>query len=117
MIEEKFRNGPYISRLGTSMTFEWYSKCGGENAGINVKIYLINSRGSIVTDDFPFASLPLKTELVYDDGSPTPLMPFHPLKERRSSQNSSNPLYRILRSDPILSPQKTSQDFVFRSKY
>ena len=117
MIEEKFRNGPYISRLGTSMTFEWYSKCGGENAGINVKIYLVNSRGSIVTDDFPFASLPLKTELVYDDGSPTPLMPFHPLKERRSSQNSSNPLYRILRSDPILSSQKTSQDFVFRSKY
>jgi len=62
------------------MIFEWYCKCGGENAGIDVTSYLVDSLGNIVDDNFPFVSLPLKTELVYDDGSPTLIIPFFPIE-------------------------------------
>ena len=99
-------------RQGRSTTFDWFNKCGGEKAGIDVVIHLKNSRGSIV-ENFP-THLPLKTELVYDDGSPTPMMPFSPLKERRSMKASLNPLYRPIRPQPVLGPHHGSHFFSFR---
>eukprot|EP00957_Ditylum_brightwellii_P116490 8885459-Ditylum_brightwellii.AAC.1 len=111
-MEENFSKNPHTMRKGDTTVFEWFNKCGGENAGLDVIIHLKNSMGNIVNN---FSEMfPLHTELVYNDGSSTPLMPLCPLKERKTSSQSRLPLYRPMRPEPILHPGQASHDFTFR---
>lgn len=92
-------------------TFEWYCKHGGENSGIDVVIHLRNSSGNI-EDNFP-SFIEVKTELVYDDGSPTPITPLAPMKVRRSARSTLT-LFRSMRPDITFGYGKGSQEFTFR---
>ena len=111
-IEENFSHCLQVLRRGTTEIFDWFNKTGGENAGIDVIVHLRNSRGAI-EENYP-NKLAIKAELVYDDGTPAPTMPFAPLRERRSSGHSKNPLFRPLRPEPILGKGRGSQSFSFR---
>eukprot|EP00592_Proboscia_alata_P011196 CAMPEP_0194365776 /NCGR_PEP_ID=MMETSP0174-20130528/13793_1 /TAXON_ID=216777 /ORGANISM="Proboscia alata, Strain PI-D3" /LENGTH=491 /DNA_ID=CAMNT_0039140617 /DNA_START=570 /DNA_END=2045 /DNA_ORIENTATION=- len=110
-IEEHFDLNPHVVRLDKK-TVAWYSKCGGDNSGLDVLIHIKDRDGEIV--DSLHNEVPVKTELAYADGSATPFMPLAPLKERRSTKISKNPLYRALREDPIIVPGEGSQPFSFR---
>lgn len=91
--------------------FAWYSKLGGEKSGLSVIFHLKDEKGRIVN---PSVAMPLRTELIYSDGTPTPLLPLAPLKEKRSSKKSKTTLYRPLVPDPSLEPSKDSKSFSFR---
>ena len=114
VIEERFIDNPYVCRLPDHgpMTFAWYSKCGGENAGLDVTIHIKNAKGKI-HNCFKYP-VELKTELIYSDGSNAPLMPNSPLKERRNTKCSKIPLFHPLRPSPIFPTEVGSQTFSFR---
>lgn len=109
-IEQRFAQNQYVSRVH-EFEFAWYSKCGGENAGLDVVVSMKDDKGQIIYSPEP---LHLVTELVYSDESPTPFMPLCPLKERRTSTTSRKTLYRALRPEPVLGPDKTIAPFCFR---
>ena len=112
-IEERFINNPAMVRKEQSTTFEWFNKHGSDNAGIDVLIHMRDSSGSVVNP--VLRKLPLRTELVYDDGTPVPIMPLKPLRDKKGSQNRALKLYRPLRPDPVLGTgKKSSQFFSFR---
>jgi len=114
-MEEQFFTNPYVSQMDEFLNaskFIWYSKCGGENAGLDITIHMKNSKGHEKNScSFP---LPIKVDLVYNDGSPTPFMPLSPLKERKSTVTSKNPLFRPMRPPPVLEPYVTNHSFSFR---
>eukprot|EP00594_Rhizosolenia_setigera_P020361 CAMPEP_0178979246 /NCGR_PEP_ID=MMETSP0789-20121207/25717_1 /TAXON_ID=3005 /ORGANISM="Rhizosolenia setigera, Strain CCMP 1694" /LENGTH=582 /DNA_ID=CAMNT_0020669293 /DNA_START=186 /DNA_END=1934 /DNA_ORIENTATION=- len=105
-VEERFTQKQYVTRFG-QRDFAWYSKCGGENAGLDVLISLKNEKGQLVK---PTEIIRTYTELIYADGTSTPLMPLSPLRERRSMK----PLFRRLRQEPVLGPDNASAPFSFR---
>ena len=112
-IEQCFVGNPHCKQIEKDKdVYFWYNKCGGDNSGLNVKILLKDSKGREVNN--LSSPIPLRTEMVYDDGSSCPLMPLSPLKERRSVKLSSKPLYRRLYPDPTLCPQVTQAQFSFR---
>lgn len=114
-MDENFYRSPYVMREeddedGTMFLF--YNKKGGENASLDVVLYLRDSLGRIVTTlPQPIA---LDMSLVYHDGTPTPLMPKVPLKERRTSSSSNKPLFRPMRCATALGPGVGSVEFSFR---
>lgn len=110
VIEECFSRNQYVSRMN-GYDFAWYSKCGGENSGLDVTISIKNEHGVIINST---QNLQLITELVYSDGSPTPFMPLSPLKERKKTCLSNKPLYRPLRPEPVLGPNLALVPFCFR---
>eukprot|EP00562_Extubocellulus_spinifer_P002531 CAMPEP_0178483286 /NCGR_PEP_ID=MMETSP0696-20121128/7156_1 /TAXON_ID=265572 /ORGANISM="Extubocellulus spinifer, Strain CCMP396" /LENGTH=589 /DNA_ID=CAMNT_0020110799 /DNA_START=633 /DNA_END=2402 /DNA_ORIENTATION=- len=110
-IEQDFTGNPYVMQIDSSDDFAWYSKCGGDKSGLSVIFHLRDEKGRIVN---PSMAMPLRTELVYADGSPTPIMPLAPLKQRRSSKMSKISLYHPLVPDPCLEPSADSKSFSFR---
>jgi len=111
-VQENFANSACTLRHGLTEEFEWYCKTGGENSGIGVVIHLKDSLGAIF-DNFP-TTLPVKVELVYDDGSSVPFFPIAPLKDKKSINSPLLPLFRPLQPEPILGLGTGSQFFCFR---
>jgi len=111
-VQENFANSVCTLRHGLTEKFEWYCKTGGENSGIGVVIHLKDSLGAIF-DNFP-TTLPVKVELVYDDGSSAPFFPIAPLKDKKSISSALLPLFRPLQPEPILGLGTGSQFFCFR---
>lgn len=86
---------------------------------IDVLVHLKDLNGAIVYD-YP-ELLRIKTELVYDDGSPTPNFPLFSLKHKTNSKgknkaigSSSIKLFQTLRPEPVLGRGVGSQHFSFR---
>ena len=86
---------------------------------IDVLIHLKDLNGAIIYD-YP-ELLRIKTELVYDDGSPTPTFPTFSLKHKTNSKgknkaigSSSIELFQTLRPEPVLGRGVGSQYFSFR---
>ena len=117
---------------GLSDTFAWYSKCGGDKAKLQVYVSIKDEKGRRYN---PRSAVPLKTELVYDDGDPAPLKPVAPVKKRLSTAKSKSskknatastcttaadelsdlPLFRPMEDDPVvLDPDSDSRAFSFR---
>jgi len=111
-VQENFANSACTLRHGLTEVFEWYCKTGGENSGIGVVIHLKDSLGAIF-DNFP-TTLPVKVELIYDDGSSAPFFPIAPLKDKKSVSLPLLPLFRPLQPEPILGLGTGSQFFCFR---
>ena len=116
-IEEQFVDNPFVLRLENESSdkeahFCWHNKCGGENAGIDVKIHLRDSKGRLVKDHCEMLSL--TSELIYMDHTACPFMPLQPLKRRASRTMPTYPLYRPLRAEPVLEPRQATADFCFR---
>ncbi len=86
---------------------EWFCKHGGENTSIDVMIHLKDEIGRIITD-YP-STIPLKTELVYEDG--TKIMPLSVDADR---PGSSKEAYRPMRPEPCLDAGVGSCHFAFR---
>lgn len=108
-IDQRFLESPYCEFVEPDV-FAWYSKCGGEKSCLSAVVQLkhSNNRVPLIEDE-----LKLLTELVYEDGSPTPLNPMCPLKDRKSGKTSNKALFRMC-SEPILSPGKFCASFSFR---
>lgn len=100
-------------------TFEWYNKNGGDMVSIDVLVQLKDLSGAIVYD-YP-ESLPVKTELLYEDGSPTPCFTKYSLKNKTNSKEKNSSmgttpmkLFHPTRPEPLLGPGIGSQHFSFR---
>jgi hypothetical protein len=84
---------------------------------MNVIIHLKNANGVIVCD-YP-KRFKVKTELVYEDGRPTPTHPLHSLKNNGSNSKKARrsekiKLFHPMSSNPILGNGVGSQYFSFR---
>ena len=132
-IEEGFSKNAHVHQItGLSDTFAWYSKCGGDKAKLQVYVSIKDEKGRRYN---PRSTIPLKTELVYDDGDPAPLKPVAPVKKRLSTAKSKSskknatastcttaveelsdlPLFRPMEDDPVvLEPDSDSKAFSFR---
>lgn len=108
-IEHRFLDSPYCDFVKQDV-FAWYSKCGGEQSSLSALIHLkdANNNAPKFVD-----GLELLAELVYEDGSPTPLKPICPLKDRKSGQISNKPLFRLC-TKPRLLPGESCASFSFR---
>jgi len=109
-IEQRFFESPFCEFVEDDV-YAWYSKCGGEHSALSAVVHLKDANGLTpkIVDE-----LQLLTELVYEDGSPTPLQPICPLKDRKSGKTSDKPLYRRLCPDPKIKPDKCSATVRFR---
>lgn len=108
-IEHRFLDSPYCDFVEQDV-FAWYSKCGGEQSSLSALVHLKDANNNVpkLVD-----GLELLTELVYEDGSPTPLKPICPLKDRKSGQISNKPLFRMCAKPRIL-PGESCASFSFR---
>ena len=86
---------------------EWFCKHGGENTSIDVMIHLKDEIGRIITD-YP-SKIPLKTQLVYEDG--TEIMSMSRDTDR---PDLSKEVYRPMRPEPCLDAGVGSCHFAFR---
>jgi len=75
-------------------------------------IHLKDGRG-IIVDYYP-KKLPLRTELVYEDGSKVPFLPVSAKKDKQPRILPLEPTYRTMRQDPTLGPGVGSHHFSFR---
>lgn len=86
---------------------EWYSKHGGDNTSIDIMIHIKDEEGRIV-NDYP-KKLPLKAELVYEDGTAV-----LPLPDSIKKFIPKGQVYRAMRPEPCLGEGIGSCHFAFR---
>lgn len=116
-IEQRFDNHDAVVKVDDS-TYVYYNKLVSKFYGLEVAIHLLSDDGKICKSPMP--TMKLRTELVYEDGIPVPIMPMKPLKitgRRHSSGTVSRSEKPILRNldckQPYLGKNKNSTLFRF----
>ena len=114
-IDPCFGNNDKIIKVDEDI-FVYYNKLASSCGGPEITISLLDEDTTVCTrHDLP--AIPLKTQLVYENGIPVPIMPIRPLrvkprkKDKGSIVRSENPIFN--RNEPILDKGQRSTKFTF----